>query len=272
MKQYLQLLNKVLTKGERRNDRTGTGTLSLFGETFTHNLAYGFPLITTKKIHVKSVLHELLWIVGGHSNIQYLKDNGVTIWDEWADEEGELGPVYGVQARAWRRPVTSFKDANLPRYVDQLQNAIDMLIKDPTSRRIMVSMWNPGELEMMALPPCHYAYQFYVRDGQHLDILVNMRSVDIFLGMPFDIAHYAFLTHMVAMVTGYKPGVLKMNFGDTHLYLNHIEQAQTQLARQPMRLCDVELYYKPTIDHFKYDDFIIHNYRHHPGIKADISI
>jgi thymidylate synthase len=268
MKQYLQLLNKVLTKGERRADRTGTGTLSLFGETFSHNLAYGFPLVTTKKIHVKSVLHELIWIVGGHSNIKYLKDNGVTIWNEWADEEGELGPVYGVQARRWLHVGFDNKRST----VDQLQNAIDLLIKEPTSRRILVSMWNPGELDEMALPPCHYAYQFYVRDGQHLDILVNMRSVDVFLGMPFDIAHYAFLTHMVAMVTGYKPGILKMNFGDTHLYLNHVEQAQLQLTRQPMRLCDVELCYRPSIDDFRYEDFIINNYRSHPGIKADISI
>jgi thymidylate synthase len=262
--QYLDLLKYILENGQKKEDRTGVGTLSVFGTQMRFNLQEGFPLLTTKKLHVKSIIHELLWFLKGETNIKYLKENGVTIWDEWADENGELGPVYGYQWRKWQ-------DYN-GGHIDQIQNIIDEIKTNPNSRRLVVSAWNVAQLKEMRLPPCHILFQFYVLDGK-LSLQVYQRSADIFLGVPFDIASYSFLLMMVAQVTNLTPYELIYIFGDTHLYLNHIEQAKLQLTREPRPLPKV--YLNPeikNINDFKYEDFIIEGYNPHPRIKADVAV
>lgn len=262
--QYLDLLKYILENGQKKEDRTGVGTLSVFGTQMRFNLQEGFPLLTTKKLHVKSIIHELLWFLKGETNIKYLKENGVTIWDEWADENGELGPVYGYQWRKWQ-------DYN-GEHIDQIQNIIDEIKTNPNSRRLVVSAWNVAQLKEMRLPPCHILFQFYVLDGK-LSLQVYQRSADIFLGVPFDIASYSFLLMMVAQVTNLTPYELIYIFGDTHLYLNHIEQAKLQLTREPRPLPKV--YLNPeikNINDFKYEDFIIEGYNPHPRIKADVAV
>src|SRR6187200_1812066 len=232
MRQYLDLLQHILDRGTAKSDRTGTGTLSVFGYQMRFDLAQGFPLVTTKRLHVKSIVHELLWFLRGESNVAYLRDNGVTIWNEWADAQGELGPVYGVQWRSWR--------AVDGRAIDQISRAVELLRRDPDSRRILVNAWNVGELERMALTPCHALFQFYVADGR-LSCQLYQRSADLFLGVPFNIASYALLTHMVAQVTGLRPGEFVHTLGDAHLYLNHVDQAREQLGREPRALPRLEL-------------------------------
>ena len=264
MRQYLDLMTQVLKHGTRKRDRTGTGTLSIFGAQLRFNLDAGFPLLTTKKVHLKSIIHELLWFLKGDTNVQYLKDHGVTIWDEWADERGELGPVYGRQWRSW--------PAADGRQVDQISQAIDNIKKNPDSRRIIVSSWNVAELDQMALLPCHALFQFYVANGR-LSCQLYQRSADYFLGVPFNIASYALLTMMVAQVTGLKSGEFVHTFGDTHLYLNHLEQAREQLSRAPRRLPAMRL--NPAVKNifeFKYEDFTLENYDPHPAIKAPIAV
>ncbi|HCI55463.1 MAG TPA: thymidylate synthase [Bacteroidales bacterium] len=264
MKQYLDLLNYVLDNGVRKNDRTGTGTISIFGYQMRFDLRNGFPLLTTKKLHVKSIIHELLWFISGSTNIKYLKDNGVKIWDEWADSEGNLGPVYGYQWRSW-----TTADG---RKIDQLMNVIENIRKDPDSRRHIVSAWNVGDIDKMALPPCHLLFQFYVANNQ-LSCQLYQRSCDIFLGVPFNIASYALLTMMVAQVTGLEAAEFIHTLGDAHLYLNHIEQAKLQLTRQPYPLPEMKI--NPAIKDirdFEYEDFELVNYIAHPHIKADISV
>ncbi len=264
MKQYLNLLDHVLAKGVKKPDRTGTGTISVFGYQMRFDLAKGFPLLTTKKLHTKSILHELLWFLQGSTNIQYLKDNGVTIWDEWADDKGNLGPVYGYQWRSW--PTTNGQ------HIDQISKVIESIKKDPDSRRHIVSAWNVGELDNMALPPCHILFQFYVADGR-LSCQMYQRSADIFLGVPFNIASYAFLLHMMAQVTGLKPGELIITLGDAHIYLNHVEQVILQLTREPLALPKLKLNPQvQSIFDFKYEDFSLENYNSHPHIKGDISV
>jgi thymidylate synthase len=264
MKTYQDLLKHVLEHGTRREDRTGTGTLSVFGHQMRFNLEEGFPLLTTKKVHLKSIIHELIWFLKGETNISYLKENGVTIWDEWADEKGNLGPVYGSQWRSW--------PAADGRHIDQITQVIEQIQKNPTSRRLIVSAWNVGELDKMALPPCHAFFQFYVADGK-LSCQLYQRSADIFLGVPFNIASYAILTMMIAQVTGLKPGDFVHTLGDTHLYLNHVEQAQLQLTREPRALPKMKL--NPavrSIFDFKYADFTLEGYDPHPAIKAPIAV
>ncbi|MBI2712444.1 MAG: thymidylate synthase [Bdellovibrio sp.] len=264
MNSYHQLLRHVLEKGEKKSDRTGTGTLSCFGYQMRFDLAAGFPLVTTKKVHMKSVIHELLWFLKGDTNVRYLKENGVSIWNEWADENGELGPVYGSQWRSW-------KGAD-GRVFDQIQNLVQMIQTQPDSRRLIVSAWNPGELDKMALPPCHAFFQFYVLNGK-LSCQLYQRSADVFLGVPFNIASYALLTQMVAHVTGLVPGEFVHSFGDVHLYLNHVEQAQLQLTREPKSLPKMEL--NPgvkSIFDFKYEDFVLSGYDPHPAIKAPVAV
>jgi thymidylate synthase len=264
MKTYQDLLKHVLEHGTRREDRTGTGTLSVFGHQMRFNLEEGFPLLTTKKVHLKSIIHELIWFLKGETNISYLKENGVTIWDEWADEKGNLGPVYGSQWRSW--------PAADGRHIDQITQVIEQIQKNPTSRRLIVSAWNVGELDKMALPPCHAFFQFYVADGR-LSCQLYQRSADIFLGVPFNIASYAILTMMIAQVTGLKPGDFVHTLGDTHLYLNHVEQAQLQLTREPRALPTMKL--NPavrSIFDFKYADFTLEGYDPHPAIKAPIAV
>jgi len=264
MKTYQQLLRHVLDHGTRREDRTGTGTLSVFGYQMRFNLDEGFPLLTTKKVHLKSILHELIWFLKGDTNISYLKENGVTIWDEWADPQGNLGPVYGSQWRSW--------PAADGRHIDQITQVIEQIKKNPTSRRLIVSAWNVGELDKMALPPCHAFFQFYVADGK-LSCQLYQRSADIFLGVPFNIASYAILTMMIAQVTGLKLGDFVHTLGDTHLYLNHIEQAQLQLTREPRALPRMKI--NPAVKSifdFKYEDFTLEGYDPHPGIKAPIAV
>jgi thymidylate synthase len=264
MKTYQDLLKHVLEHGTRREDRTGTGTLSVFGHQMRFNLEEGFPLLTTKKVHLKSIIHELIWFLKGETNISYLKENGVTIWDEWADEKGNLGPVYGSQWRSW--------PAADGRHIDQITQVIEQIQKNPTSRRLIVSAWNVGELDKMALPPCHAFFQFYVADGR-LSCQLYQRSADIFLGVPFNIASYAILTMMIAQVTGLKPGDFVHTLGDTHLYLNHVEQAQLQLTREPRALPKMKL--NPavrSIFDFKYADFTLEGYDPHPAIKAPIAV
>ncbi len=257
---YLNLLKDVLEKGEQRSDRTGTGTKSLFGYQMRFDLSKGFPLLTTKKVHTKSIIHELLWFLKGETNIRYLKENSVTIWDEWADENGNLGPVYGSQWRNWNG-------------VDQIRALVDGIIKNPTSRRHIVSAWNVSEIGKMALPPCHTMFQFYVHDNGRLSCQLYQRSADIFLGVPFNIASYALLTMMVAQVTGHTPGDFVHTLGDTHLYLNHIEQAQLQITRDPRPLPTMRLnsHVKSIFD-FKFEDFTLENYDPHPPIKAPIAV
>jgi thymidylate synthase len=264
MKQYLDLLDHVLKNGTEKSDRTGTGTISVFGYQMRFNLNEGFPLLTTKKLHLKSILYELLWFISGETNIKYLTDNGVKIWNEWADEAGNLGPVYGYQWRSW--------PAEGGRKIDQLMNVVDSIKRSPDSRRHIVSAWNVGELDKMALPPCHIMFQFYVADGR-LSCQLYQRSADIFLGVPFNIASYALLTHMVAQVTGLKPGDFVHTLGDAHIYLNHIEQVKLQLSREPYKLPALAV--NPDINDilkFSYEDFTLQDYVAHPHIKGDISV
>jgi thymidylate synthase len=264
MRQYLDLMQKALDSGVRKSDRTGTGTLSLFGHQMRFDLADGFPLITTKKIHLKSVIHELLWFLSGDTNIRYLKDNGVRIWDEWADAEGNLGPVYGAEWRSWRTP-----DGGS---IDQIRQVVEQIRRNPDSRRLIVTAWNPADVDKQALPPCHCLFQFYVADGR-LSCQLYQRSADIFLGVPFNIASYALLTMMMAQVTGLKPGEFVHSLGDTHLYLNHVEQAKIQLAREPRPLPVVKI--NPdvhSIFDFVYDDFALEGYDPHPHIKAAVAV
>jgi thymidylate synthase len=264
MREYLNLVRHVLDHGTRKSDRTGTGTLSVFGHQMRFNLQDGFPLITTKKLHVRSIIHELLWFLRGDTNIRYLKENGVSIWDEWADEKGDLGPVYGYQWRSWPTP-----DG---RHIDQIAQVIDQIRRNPDSRRLIVSAWNVAQLEDMALPPCHLLFQFYVAEGR-LSCQLYQRSADIFLGVPFNIASYALLTLMVAQVTGLKPGEFVHTLGDTHLYLNHLDQARLQLTREPRPLPQLRLNPERTsIAEFVYDDFELMNYDPHPAIKAPVAV
>jgi thymidylate synthase len=264
MKQYLELMRHVRTDGVKKEDRTGTGTLSVFGYQMRFDLAQGFPLVTTKKLHLRSIIHELLWFLKGETNIQYLKENGVSIWDEWADENGNLGPVYGSQWRSW--PTASGES------IDQISQVIDQIKNNPDSRRLIVSAWNVAEIENMALPPCHAFFQFYVADGR-LSCQLYQRSADIFLGVPFNIASYALLNMMVAQVTGLKPGEFIHTLGDAHLYLNHLEQADEQLSRQPLPLPAMKL--NPAIKNifdFAFDDFHLDDYQFHPHIKAPVAV
>ena len=264
MKQYLDLLDHVLKNGTEKRDRTGTGTISVFGYQMRFNLQEGFPLLTTKKLHLKSIIHELLWFISGDTNIGYLNENDVRIWNEWADKDGNLGPVYGYQWRSW--------PAADGRKIDQLTEAINTIKKSPDSRRIIVSAWNVGELEKMALPPCHVMFQFYVAGGK-LSCQLYQRSCDIFIGIPFNIASYALLTLMVAQVTGLKPGDFVHTLGDAHIYLNHIEQVKLQLTREPYPLPAMIINPKVNdILKFRYEDFSLENYIAHPHIKGDISV
>ena len=264
MKQYLDLLDRILTKGVKKEDRTGTGTISVFGNQMRFNLEDGFPLLTTKKLHLKSIIYELLWFLRGDTNIKYLKDHGVSIWDEWADENGELGPVYGHQWRSW-------PDEN-GGTIDQIQNVVNQIKNNPDSRRMIVSAWNVAEVERMALPPCHTMFQFYVANGR-LSLQLYQRSADTFLGVPFNIASYALLLQMMAQVTGLKAGDFIHTTGDTHLYLNHIEQAKLQLTRTPRPL--PRMIINPDVKDifdFKYEDFQLEGYDPWPHIKAAVSV
>jgi thymidylate synthase len=264
MKAYLELLRQVRDTGARKGDRTGTGTLSLFGKQMRFDLADGFPLVTTKKVHVRSVIYELLWFLRGETNVAWLRDNGVTIWNEWADENGELGPVYGKQWRDWQ--------ANDGRHIDQIQQVVDQLRTSPDSRRIIVSAWNVGELDKMKLMPCHAFFQFYVAERK-LSCQLYQRSADMFLGVPFNIACYALLTHMLAQQCDLEPGEFVWTGGDCHLYLNHLEQAEQQLSRQPYPLPRLTLARRPAnIFDYAYEDFGIVNYQHHPAIKAPVAV
>ena len=264
MKQYLDLLNRILTEGHKKTDRTGTGTISVFGNQMRFNLEDGFPLLTTKKLHLKSIIYELLWFLRGDTNVHWLQEHGVRIWNEWADENGELGPVYGHQWRSW------------PDYnggtIDQIQNVIDLIKHHPDSRRMVVSAWNPAEIEQMALPPCHCLFQFYVADGR-LSLQLYQRSADSFLGVPFNIASYALLLMMMAQVTGLKPGDFVHTTGDTHLYLNHLEQAHLQLTRTPRKLPTMKI--NPDVKNlfdFKHKDFELVGYDPYDHIKATVSV
>jgi thymidylate synthase len=264
MRQYLDLMRLALDAGVHKGDRTGTGTLSLFGYQMRFDLAEGFPLVTTKKVHLRSIIHELLWFLSGDTNVRYLRDNGVTIWDEWADESGDLGPVYGAEWRSWR---TSDGGS-----IDQIRNVVDQIRCNPDSRRLIVTAWNPADVEKQALPPCHCLFQFYVVEGR-LSCQLYQRSADIFLGVPFNIASYALLTMMMAQVAGLKPGDFIHSLGDAHLYTNHIEQAQIQLAREPRPLPVMKI--NPdvhSIFDFVYDDFSLEGYDPHPHIKAAVAV
>jgi thymidylate synthase len=264
MKQYHDLMRHVLDHGAKKTDRTGTGTVSVFGYQMRFNLQEGFPLVTTKKLHLRSIIHELLWFLKGDTNIQYLKDNNVTIWDEWADEKGDLGPVYGYQWRSW--PTAD------GRHIDQISQVIEQIKKNPDSRRLIVSAWNVGEIEKMKLPPCHAFFQFYVADGK-LSCQLYQRSADIFLGVPFNIASYALLTMMVAQVCNLEPGDFVHTLGDAHLYLNHIEQANLQLSRDFRKLPVMKI--NPGVKDifgFRYEDFTLEGYDPHPHIKAAVAV
>lgn len=264
MRQYLDLMQQVLARGARKNDRTGTGTLSVFGAQLRFDLNAGFPLLTTKKVHLKSIIHELLWFLKGETNTRYLKENGVTIWDEWADAQGDLGPVYGYQWRSW--------PAADGRHIDQVSQVLEQIRKNPDSRRMIVSAWNVADLDKMALMPCHAFFQFYVAGGK-LSCQLYQRSADIFLGVPFNIASYALLTMMIAQVSGLKLGDFVHTFGDTHLYLNHLEQAREQLSRAPRKLPTMRLNSAVSnLFDFKYDDFSLEGYDPHPAIKAPIAV
>lgn len=264
MRQYKELLKRVLDEGVQKEDRTGTGTISVFGHQMRFDLQDGFPLLTTKKLHLKSIIHELLWFIKGSTNVKYLQDNGVRIWNEWAREDGELGPVYGYQWRSW----PDYKGG----HIDQLQQVIDSIQSNPNSRRHIVSAWNVGQLDDMELPPCHILFQFYVAEGK-LSCQLYQRSADIFLGVPFNIASYALLTMMVAQVTNLEPGDFVHTLGDAHIYLNHIDQVKLQLTRAPRHLPTMTI--NPDvkrINDFKYDDFVLSNYDPHPHIKGEISV
>jgi thymidylate synthase len=261
--QYLNLLRDILESGARRDDRTGTGTLGVFGRQMRFDLSKGFPLLTTKKLHLRSIIVELLWFLRGETNIRWLKENGVSIWDEWADVEGELGPVYGKQWRSWAAPNGQS--------IDQIQRLIEGLKTNPNSRRHIVSAWNPADIEDMALPPCHCLFQFFVADGK-LSCQLYQRSADVFLGVPFNIASYALLTHMVTGVTGLKPGEFIHTFGDAHLYLNHVEQAELQLTRQPLPLPTMTIAPRDELFAFEREDFVLSGYEAHPHIKAAVAV
>jgi thymidylate synthase len=264
MQQYLNLMRTVLEHGTRKEDRTGTGTVSLFGHQARYRLSEGFPLVTTKKLHLRSIIHELLWFLRGDTNVRYLHENGVSIWDEWADADGELGPIYGYQWRSWPAP-----DG---RHIDQITQVLDQIRNNPDSRRIIVSAWNVADIDSMALPPCHAFFQFYVADGK-LSCQLYQRSADIFLGVPFNIASYALLTMMIAQVTGLKPGDFVHTLGDAHLYLNHLDQARTQLERTPRPLPKLEI--NPdrlSLFDFTFDDFKLVDYDPYPHIKAPVAV
>ena len=264
MRQYLDLMRRVLENGARKEDRTGTGTLSVFGHQMRFDLGQGFPLLTTKKLHIRSIIFELLWFLRGDTNIGWLNEHGVSIWDEWADENGDLGPVYGAQWRSW----PDCEGGS----VDQIAEVVRQIRNNPDSRRLVVSAWNVAEVPKMALPPCHLLFQFYVAEGR-LSCQLYQRSADIFLGVPFNIASYALLTHMVAHVTGLEPGEFVHTFGDAHLYLNHLEQARTQLARTPRDLPRLSITRKvDSIDDFRFEDFEISGYDPHPHIKAPVAV
>lgn len=264
MKAYLDLLKHVLETGHYKSDRTGTGTYSVFGYQMRFDLTQGFPLLTTKKLHLRSIIYELLWFIKGDTNIQYLKNKGVSIWDEWADENGDLGPVYGKQWRRWESADGQF--------IDQLDNVISQIKNTPDSRRMIVCAWNPGEVDVMALPPCHVLFQFYVSDGV-LSCQLYQRSADIFLGVPFNIASYALLTMMIAQVCHLKVGEFIHTLGDAHIYSNHLEQAKLQLSREPKALPRMTLNSEiKKIEDFRYEDFVLTDYDPHPHIKADVAI
>jgi thymidylate synthase len=264
LRQYHELMERILREGVEKRDRTGTGTRSVFGHQMRFDLADGFPLLTTKKLHVKSIIHELLWFLAGDTNIKYLNDHGVRIWDEWADARGDLGPVYGHQWRSW--------PARDGATIDQIANVVAMIKKNPDSRRLIVTAWNPADVDKMALPPCHLLFQFYVAAGR-LSCQLYQRSADTFLGVPFNIASYALLTMMVAQVTGYRPGDFVWTGGDTHLYLNHLEQAHLQLSRAPKKLPTMRI--NPAVTDlfaFRYEDFTLEGYEAHPHIKAEVAV
>jgi thymidylate synthase len=264
MQTYLNLVRNILETGVEKKDRTGTGTLSIFGHQMRFDLSEGFPLVTTKKVHLRSIIHELLWFIKGDTNTRYLKENGVSIWDEWANENGDLGPVYGAQWRSWR---TARGET-----IDQLKKVIEEIKKNPDSRRLIVSAWNVGELDQMALQPCHAFFQFYVAQGK-LSCQLYQRSADVFLGVPFNIASYALMTMMVAQVTGLEPGEFVHTFGDAHLYLNHLEQARLQLSREPKPLPRMKLNPEvKSIFDFRFEDFTLEAYDPHPAIKAPVAI
>ncbi len=264
MQAYLDLIRHILEEGAEKSDRTGTGTLSTFGYQMRFDLSDGFPMVTTKKLHLKSIVHELLWFLKGDTNVKYLQDNGVRIWNEWADEDGNLGPVYGKQWRKW--------ETTDGRVIDQIEDAIKLINENPSSRRIIVSAWNVGELDKMALMPCHAFFQFYVNDGK-LSCQLYQRSADVFLGVPFNIASYALLTHMMAQVCGLGVGDFVHTIGDAHLYINHLEQARLQVSREPLPLPKLSLNPEITsLDDFTFDDIEITGYEHHPHISAPISI
>jgi len=264
MKQYLNLMRHVLENGAKKEDRTGTGTLSVFGHQMRFNLSEGFPLLTTKKLHTKSIVYELLWFLRGDTNVKYLQEHGINIWNEWAGENGELGPVYGAQWRSWRTPEG--------RAIDQISQVIDQIKTNPDSRRLIVNAWNVGEIPKMALPPCHLLFQFYVADGK-LSCQLYQRSADIFLGLPFNIASYSLLTMMVAQVCDLEPGEFILTLGDAHLYSNHLEQARLQLTREP--LTPPRMLIEPSVRsifEFDYDDFKLSGYEAHPHIKAEVAV
>ena len=264
MRQYLDLMRHVLEHGARKSDRTGTGTLSVFGAQLRFDLAAGFPLLTTKKVHLKSIIHELLWFLKGDTNTRYLREHGVTIWDEWADAKGDLGPVYGYQWRSWPAP-----DG---KHIDQVSQVIEQIRKNPDSRRLIVSAWNVADLPRMALLPCHAFFQFYVAEGR-LSCQLYQRSADLFLGVPFNIASYALLTHLVAQQAGLKPGDFIWTGGDCHIYDNHVEQVQTQLARTPNPYPVLNIRRRPaSIFDYDYEDFEVLEYQHHPAIKAPVAV
>lgn len=264
MKQYLDLLNRIVTEGVRKHDRTGTGTISIFGNQMRFNLEDGFPLLTTKKLHLKSIIYELLWFLNGDTNVHYLQEHGVRIWNEWADADGELGPIYGHQWRSW----PDYRGG----HIDQIKNIINQIKNTPDSRRMIVSAWNVADIDQMKLPPCHCLFQFYVAEGR-LSLQLYQRSADTFLGVPFNIASYALLLMMVAQVTGLKPGDFIHTTGDTHIYLNHLEQVQTQLTRTPRQLPTMRI--NPDVDDlfsFKYEDFMLENYNPWPHIPGKVSV
>lgn len=264
MRQYLDLMREILEEGAPKGDRTGTGTYSVFGRQMRFDLSKGFPLVTTKKCHLRSIIHELLWFLNGDTNIKYLKDNGVTIWDEWADENGDLGPVYGKQWRSW--------EASDGRIIDQMKVAVDTIKNDPNSRRIIVSAWNVGDLDKMALSPCHAFFQFYVANGR-LSCQLYQRSCDFFLGVPFNIASYALLTHMAAQQCDLEPGDFVWTGGDVHLYSNHVEQAKTQLSREPRQLPKLVIKRRPeSLFDYRFEDFEIEGYDPYPAIKAPVAV